>query len=101
MSGNQFLKRCKTIFLEADLLEAGMDGEKEQLLLGRGAVAKFTGLQLVCLAALWSLKLNPATALVFPSVIGVLMLLRAKLIPRLFKPRELTLLDTAIGATRA
>jgi hypothetical protein len=35
-------------------------------------------LQVLCLAALWALKLNPATALIFPSVIGVLMILRAQ-----------------------
>ena len=52
-------------------------------------------------AALWALKLSPSTALIFPSVIGVLMLLRVKLIPRIFSYRELTLLDTAIGATSA
>mmetsp|Transcript_28000 Transcript_28000/g.67836 ORF Transcript_28000/g.67836 Transcript_28000/m.67836 type:complete len:221 (+) Transcript_28000:570-1232(+) len=45
MSGNQFLRRCKTVFLESELLEAAMDGEKEQLLLGRAAVIKFTGIQ--------------------------------------------------------
>jgi len=47
------------------------------------------------------LKLSPSTALIFPSVIGVLMILRAKVIPKLFTSRELMLLDTAIGATRA
>lgn len=101
ISGNQFLRRCKTVFLESSLLDAGTDGEKEQLILGRRSVAKFTGVQVLCLAMLWALKLNPATALVFPSVIGVLMLIRVKLIPQSFTPREVTLLDTPIGATRA
>lgn len=45
MSGNQFLKRCKTVFLEPELLEVARDGEKEQILLGRAAVIKFTALQ--------------------------------------------------------
>ena len=57
--------------------------------------------QALCLAVLWSLKLSPATALIFPSLIGVLMLVRAKAIPRLFTSRELMLLDTAIGQTSA
>uniref|UniRef100_A0A7S3B5Q5 Bicarbonate transporter-like transmembrane domain-containing protein n=1 Tax=Haptolina ericina TaxID=156174 RepID=A0A7S3B5Q5_9EUKA len=101
MSGNQFLRRCKTVFLESESLDAGLEGEKEQLILGRMAVARFTGVQVLCLAALWALKLNPATALIFPSLIAVLMIIRVKLIPQHFSPRELTLLDTPIGATRA
>ena len=62
---------------------------------------RFTALQVVCLAVLWALKLSPSTALIFPSVIGVLMFVRAKVIPRIFSIRELMLLDTAIGATSA
>jgi len=101
MSGNQFLRRCKQLFLDKKELSVTTDGEKEQVILGRAAVFRFTALQCVCLAALWALKLSPATALIFPSLIGVLMLVRAKLIPRLFSSRELMLLDTAIGQTSA
>ena len=78
-----------------------MPGEKEQVILGRKAVLRFTAMQVLCLATLWCLKLTPSTALIFPSVIGVLMILRSKLIPKLFTGRELMLLDTAIGATSA
>ena len=58
-------------------------------------------MQCLCLASLWALKLSPSTALIFPSVIGLLMILRVKLIPKLFSSRELMLLDTPIGATKA
>lgn len=101
MSGNQFLARCKQLFLDEKELCIATEGEKEQVILGRPAVFKFTALQVLCLAALWALKLSPTTALIFPSVIGVLMLLRVKAIPKLFSSRELMLLDTAIGATSA
>jgi len=101
MSGNQFLRRCKQLFLDKNELCVTTDGEKEQVILGRFAVLRFTALQCVCLAALWALKLSPATALIFPSLIGVLMLVRAKLIPKFFSSRELMLLDTAIGQTSA
>ena len=101
MGGNQFLRRCKQLFLDEKELSVTTDGEKEQVILGRAAVLRFTALQVVCLAALWALKLSPTTALIFPSVIGVLMLIRAKVIPRIFSSRELMLLDTAIGATSA
>jgi len=76
-------------------------GEKEQVILGKWEIAKFTALQLFCLSALWALKLSPATALIFPSVIGVLMLVRVKIVPKIFKPDTLMLLDTAIGQTSA
>ena len=46
-------------------------------------------------------RLSPATALIFPSVIGVLMVVRVKFIPKLFSSRELMLLDTAIGQVSA
>lgn len=101
MSGNQFLRRCKQIFLDSKELSVTTDGEKEQVILGKGAVAKFTALQCACLAGLWALKLSPATALIFPSVIGVLMVVRVKLIPKFFEPQTLMLLDTAIGQTSA
>ena len=101
MSGNQFIRRCKQLFLDKKELSVTTDGEKEQVILGRAAVFKFTALQCVCLAALWALKLSPATALIFPSVIGVLMVVRVKFIPKLFSSRELMLLDTAIGQVSA
>lgn len=101
MSGNQFLRRCKQLFLDEKELSVTTDGEKEQVILGKFAVFKFTALQCICLALLWALKLSPATALIFPSLIGVLMLVRAKVIPGLFSARELMLLDTAIGQTSA
>ena len=101
MSGNQFLRRCKQLLVDEKELSVTTTGEKEQVILGRLSVFKFTALQCVCLASLWALKLSPATALIFPSVIGVLMLIRVKLIPKIFSSRELMLLDTAIGQTSA
>ena len=52
------------------------------------------GLAVYPLATLWLLKLNKATAMVFPSVIGVLLALRAIFIPRFFAARELLQMDT-------
>ena len=96
------VRLCYTqLFLDKKELSVTTDGEKEQVILGRAAVFKFTALQCVCLAALWALKLSTATALIFPSVIGVLMVVRVKFIPKLFSSRELMLLDTAIGQVSA
>ena len=36
--------------------------------------------------------------MIFPSVIGVLLVLRATLLPRFFAPRELLTLDTEIDS---
>ena len=54
----------------------------------------------LCLTGLIALRCTPFTSLIFPSVIGILMVIRVKLIPRMFSRRELRLLDTAIGSTR-
>mmetsp|Transcript_22249 Transcript_22249/g.48041 ORF Transcript_22249/g.48041 Transcript_22249/m.48041 type:complete len:185 (-) Transcript_22249:240-794(-) len=101
MRGNLFVERCKKLWIEEAELDGREEGaEKEMVTLGRWSVMRFTFFQGMCLAGLWALRCNPSTALVFPSVIGVLMVIRVKLIPRLFSPRELSLLDTAIGSTR-
>ena len=100
MKGNQFLQRCIRMARRGPPQHRCQD-ERQMVVLGRGAVARFTAIQALCLAALWALKLNPATALIFPSVIGVLMVLRAKVLPKIFTTQELRLLDTRIGATKA
>jgi len=101
MAGNQFLRRCKQLFIPEEELCTKTVGEKEQVILGKATVLRFTAIQCLCLTALWALKLSPSTALIFPSVIGVLMFLRVKLIPKIFSSSELMLLDTPIGATIA
>ena len=45
MSGNQFLRRCQQLFLDKKELSVTTDGEKEQVILGRAAVFRFTALQ--------------------------------------------------------
>lgn len=44
------------LFLDEKELCIATEGEKEQVILGRPAVFKFTALQVLCLAALWALK---------------------------------------------
>ncbi|KAH8067620.1 inorganic anion exchanger [Aureococcus anophagefferens] len=97
MSGNQFLGRSKALLLDTERLDPTDTVERAIVELGRGKVLKFTAVQAGCLATLWLLKLNKATAMVFPSVIGVVLALRAIFIPRFFAAREL-LMDT--GWTR-
>ena len=94
MSGNQFLGRSKALLLDTKRLDPTDTVERAIVELGRGKVLKFTAVQAGCLATLWLLKLNKATAMVFPSVIGVLLALRAIFIPRFFAARELLQMDT-------
>ena len=97
MTGNQFLGRAAALLVDEQRLDASRNVvERSMVELGRRKVAKFTAVQASCLAVLWGLKLNKATAMVFPSVIGVLLVLRAALLPRVFSPRELLTLDTEI-----
>ena len=80
MAGNQFLARAAALLLDATRLDPTNAVERSIVELGRKRVLRFTGVQCGCLAALWLLKLNKATAMVFPSVIGVLLVLRAALL---------------------
>lgn len=89
MSGNTFLRRVKGMLADKTMMPA----DSPYRLLGRGKVNLFTTTQLACLAILWTLKSNPATGMFFPSVIGLLMVVRSYVIPRLFSKEEIQLLD--------
>mmetsp|Transcript_14257 Transcript_14257/g.26187 ORF Transcript_14257/g.26187 Transcript_14257/m.26187 type:complete len:207 (+) Transcript_14257:3-623(+) len=90
MSGNEFISRCQTICYDSTKLPASSAIK----LVGRRTVAKFIGIQGACLALLWSLKSFKPTAIFFPSVIGGLVLLRKYVLPKVFKPHELDILDS-------
>lgn len=96
MAGNQFLGRAVSLCIDPIMLNPASEAERAVVELGRKRVLRYTAVQASCLATLWILKLNKATAMVFPSVIGVLLVLRAALLPRVFSPRELLTLDTEI-----
>ncbi len=89
MTGNTFLQRIKGAFFDKSMLPEESPFKR----LGRTTVNKFTSLQLACLSILWALKSNPATGMFFPSVIGLLILTRSALVPRLFSKEEIAELD--------
>jgi len=93
MSGNAFLGRIKAVFAEKKLLPK----DHEILKAGRFAAFKYTSIQAICLSCLWALKMNKATALYFPSLIGVLMAIRIAILPKLFHEKELAALDSSVG----
>ncbi|CAM9850208.1 unnamed protein product [Choristocarpus tenellus] len=49
------------------------------------------------LALLWTLKSFKRTALFFPSVIGLLIVVRLFALPKMFTSKELNELDAAVG----
>ena len=95
--GNEFIGRTKALLLDTKKLDPASPTERAILDLGRNPVLRYTGFQFACLGVLWLLKLNKLTAMIFPSVIGILLVLRGTLLPRIFSPRELLTLDTEMA----
>ena len=84
MTGNGFLKRIFHSFAEKDRLPANHPIQ----VLGRKKMNLFTGIQIMCLAGLWTFKQNSAISIFFPSVIGLLMAIRGFILPRIFTEDE-------------
>jgi hypothetical protein len=85
MKGNSFLQRIRDTFVEKSrLLE-----DNPIRMMGRKRTALFTCIQILCLMGLWAFKQNPSTAIFFPSVIGLLMVIRSFVLPRIFDEEEL------------
>lgn len=57
---------------------------------------KYTLIQLVCLGILWAVKVTPA-GIAFPVVIMLLVPVRRWGLPKVFKTRELSVLDSEDG----
>eukprot|EP00752_Nemacystus_decipiens_P012195 g10811.t1 len=93
MSGNGFLIRCKEMIVDRNLLPIESDYKK----VGFGTATKYTAVQAAMLTLLWTLKSFKRTALFFPSVIGLLILVRLFALPKMFTPKELSELDAAVG----
>lgn len=88
MTGNTFLKRILDSCAEA----ARLPKTHPINILGRKKMNIFTLVQVACLAGLWAFKQNSATAIFFPGVIGLLMVLRKWVLPRFFIESELVAL---------
>jgi hypothetical protein len=88
MTGNSFLQRLRDSTAESSRLP--MDHPVQ--IIGRRKMNLFTSIQFVCLIGLWCFKQNSATAIFFPSVIGLLMMIRTFVLPKLFTEDELVAL---------
>lgn len=85
MSGNSFLQRVRDSFVEKERLSV----DHPIHFLGRKRMGLFTLIQVLCLMGLWGFKQNPSTAIFFPSVIGLLMVIRSVALPQIFTEDEL------------
>jgi hypothetical protein len=85
MTGNSFIQRIRDTFVE----ESRLPDDHPIRYIGRKKTIAFTGVQILCLIGLWCFKQNSVTSVFFPGVIGILMLIRAKVLPRFFTEDEL------------
>jgi hypothetical protein len=85
MTGNSFLQRVRDSVVENDRLEP----DHPIRMIGRKRTNIFTTIQVFCLAGLWGFKECNATAIFFPSVIGMLMVIRSFMLPKFFSTGEL------------
>ena len=93
MSGNEFFSRVRSLFEDPKLYKEDSPMKKAPA----WQVHAFTGVQLMCLGLLWTLKLNKKTSLFFPSVIASLMIIRSRILPKFFPDTTLRLLDSEVG----
>jgi len=110
VTGNEFVNRLTTIFYDSEKLPPDSAVKK----VGRKRVACYIGIQVShtmrnwcysfsslyfpqagCLAILWILKSFKPTAMFFPSVIGGLVIIRRKVLPKFFTSKELDVLDSS------
>jgi len=89
MTGNEFLRRIKLLFVDPRLYPENSPVRK----LRPRTVHLYTALQLTCLGSLWALKSSPRLSLFFPTVIGLLMVIRSTLAERTFSKEALNVLD--------
>jgi len=84
MTGNTFLARIRDSVAES----SRMPKDHPMNVIGRFKMNLFTFTQFACLMALWTFKQWSATAIFFPSAIGMLMVVRSFLLPNFFEERE-------------
>jgi hypothetical protein len=85
MSGNSFFMRVRDGCVEKNRLPA----DHPIRFIGRRKTNIFTTVQFLCLIGLWTFKQNNSTAIFFPSVIGLLILIRNFVLPKFFSEEEL------------
>ncbi|KAL7434874.1 hypothetical protein ACHAXH_006324 [Discostella pseudostelligera] len=97
MTGNTFFQRITDGFAETNRLP-----DKHPIkLLGRKKMNAYTFTQVLCLVGLFGFKLIPAISIFFPAMIGVLMSVRAFVLPKFFSEEEFVALGDATPRQQA
>ncbi|GMI26698.1 hypothetical protein TeGR_g12534 [Tetraparma gracilis] len=89
LSGNEFVQRIRDAFVESKAL----DSQHSFKVVGRSRVIKYTAAQAGCLVLLWKIKQSSRLAIFFPSVIALLMTIRARILPKYFDEFDFVLLN--------
>mmetsp|Transcript_20828 Transcript_20828/g.31039 ORF Transcript_20828/g.31039 Transcript_20828/m.31039 type:complete len:377 (-) Transcript_20828:216-1346(-) len=84
MTGNTFLQRVKAIFISSE----NLPDDHPVHIVGRRKMNGYTILQFLCLYGIFAFKQCSQTAIFFPSVIGVLMMIRGFVLPKFFSEPE-------------
>lgn len=95
MNGNDFLARIPLLAMDPKLYPEDSPMKRAPA----RQVHSFTLLQVACLTMLWALKLNKRTSMFFPAVIGTLMFIRSRIVPRFFSGSTLAVLDSDVVET--
>lgn len=91
LPGNQYISRLPVLFMDTSRYPSYIPRN-----VAPSQTNLFTLLQTVCFATLWVLKLNKKTAMYFPTVIALCMVLRLAVAPKLLKAETLAALDGSI-----
>ena len=84
MTGNTFFQRITESFAE----RARLSRKHPIHLLGRKKLTIYTGVQVLCLYGLFGFKQIPSITIFFPAMIGILMSIRAFVLPKFFSEEE-------------
>lgn len=94
MTGNTFFKRITDAFAE----KARLPAKNPIHVLGRTKMNIYTGVQVLCLLGLFGFKQIPSITIFFPAMIGVLMSIRAFVLPKFFSEEEFVALGDPTAA---
>lgn len=92
---NEFAYRMNLLIMDPALRKMRVHPYEFVTRLKFSAVVKFTLIQVVLCGAIFGITFTPA-AVIFPVLIALLVAMRIYLLPRLFTPLELSVLDTYI-----
>jgi len=96
-TGNQFIDRVVLLFTHPEEFSTLPESSSSYLQLPWYRIHLYTLVQIACLAACWGMRFTGPFALAFPLVVVGFIPIRLYLLPKIFSPEELELLDSEGG----